>query len=141
MVSDQGITLTQTGWRGRLAHTLYGESIARAYALYGLWTLAMLAWGVRGLLQGDLLSAGFVVGAALLARTMWTGRDLVGALHLPGARIRGVVAHPPSGLKRGHFEVLLDWDGKPKRRLVMMPSTLSPGDFEAAHNVLREALP
>lgn len=140
-IAGDRILLERRGARGRVARALFGSSIRRARALYlllagGLAVAAVLAFRAESTGSGSFLT----VFAISLAGNVVMSRGLSASADISRADVLRVDAFPPRPpLTRGRFVVHFREDGKDRRRLILLPGSLSGGgaEYERAVALLR----
>jgi hypothetical protein len=143
IISADRLVLQREGARGAAAEVLVGGSVGRVLVIYVIVAVVLGVLGVKGLLEGDVTMGGVLCGFALyLTVGVLRSRGLSATPEIPLAsieRIEACAPRPP--LTRGYFVVHFRENGVPRKRLVMLPGSLSGGaqEFDRAQRVLERA--
>jgi hypothetical protein len=127
------IVLTREGATGQAAEVVTGNNIARPLTLYGLFTAGLAYVAYDCYLQANYGLTGFFgLLAVLLAYGILRSLNNSAQPVLARQHIQRVSFRPGlPGLTRPRFEVtFLDARGKQKKRLIMLPGSLSDGKAE-----------
>ncbi|GAB3832403.1 phosphoribosylaminoimidazolesuccinocarboxamide synthase [Hymenobacter jeollabukensis] len=141
-VLPDNIVLTREGAIGQAAEAVAGNNIARPLALYGLFTAGLAYLAYDYYLQANYgLTGFFSLLVVLLAYGILRSLNNSAQPVLDRKHIQRVSFRPGlPGLTRAHFEVtFLDARGKQKKRLIMLPGSLSDGkaETEKAVSIMR----
>ena len=142
-ITPQQIVLNRQGFGGNLAKLAYGESVLRLFVIYGALGVASLALGVWEFTRGNYIPGVLLcVLASLLLWNIIASRRNSAGTTIERSTVKSVDVHAPHPpLTRGYIAVHFLKDGKERKRLIMLPGTLSGGneEFEKAIMVMREA--
>jgi hypothetical protein len=142
LITPQQIILERQGALGKMSNQLFGNTIQRSLLIYGIFGVAVLAVGIWSVTKGDYVTAGFLglVGAIFLWNVFMSRNNSATAL-IERSAIRSVEAHPPHPpLTRGYFVIWFQENGKTRRRLIMLPGSMSGGneEYELALSIMRQ---
>jgi len=141
-ITEDRIVLAREGLRGVAAHGLVGSSVSRPLIVYSALAAFLAFGGVKLILQNQAVEGTLLcVGSLLLARAVFHSRGLSATPEIPLASVQRVEAkRPRPPLTRGHFVVHFTEVGQPRRRLIILPGSLSGGaaEFARASGVLTE---
>jgi hypothetical protein len=131
-ITDDQIILSRDGIGGNVAKVTVGNSISRILIIYGLASLLLWYYAFSQYHHGQMIEA--ILFGALGAYLAW---GIVRSLNNSAApvidrkAIRQVKFVSGSrGLTRSRFEVLFDESGRTKKRLILLPGSLSDGESE-----------
>ena len=128
-VTEDQIILTRNGIIGSVSKTVVGNNIARMLIIYGVVSVGLFYFAYDSFLNDKMIEAVFF---GLLASYLVYGS--IGSLHNSAAPIinrndiqavRFIKGIP--GLTRSRFEIDFNDQGKPKKRLILLPRSLSGG--------------
>lgn len=132
------IVLTRDGIIGNMSKVTVGSSIARILVIYGVIALIFLVLAFNSYNNGQIVICVFYAAAALyLFYGISTSVNNSAAPVIERNKIKSVTfkkAMP--GLTRGYFEILFDDNGKVRKRLIMLPGSLSGGAEETEKALL-----
>ena len=132
ILSDK-IVLTRDGIIGNLAKVTVGNTISRPLIIYGLFSIVLIYYAFDSFKKEDTVSAIFFMVIAVLfiygilrslnnSATPIIERQSIQRIKF----IKGLI-----GLTRTRFEVYFtDNNGKTKKRLIMLPGSLTGGQTE-----------
>lgn len=138
------IVLTRDGIRGNAAKVIVGNSISRILIIYGVISCGLFYFAYKSYTIGQLAQTIFfgILGVYLIfgiAKSMNNSSAPI----IERDKIRDVkFKRAIVGLTRSRFEVLFENEqGKVKKRLIMLPDSLSDGqnETEKALNIMTEA--
>jgi hypothetical protein len=138
------IVLSRDGIAGEIASVTVGNNIARILVIYGMMALGFLAIAIDGYRKG-ILAQQIVPGvlAVVLICSIVASRNNSAAPVIGRSRIRKVTFRKAiPGFTRSHFVVRFeDERGKLKKRLIMLPGSLTggPKETEKAVKIMTEA--
>ena len=132
IVTPEQIILTRKGIRGRMAKTVFGDSMKRALIISGLIAITFTVTGIwfwtnANYVMGSILG---ILGLTFILNTI-SSRNNSAAPVIERSTIRHIkvyVPHPP--LTRGGFAVYLNEQGKQKKRLILLPGSFQGGGKE-----------
>ena len=133
-ITDDRMVLSREGMRGVAAHALVGSSISRPLIVYVAVAAISAFSGVRSILDEQLVMGAFLCLFSLfLVHGIVRSRGLTAVPEILLSSIQRVEAHRPRPpLTRGYFVVHFLDNGLPRKRLVMLPGSLSGGGSEFA---------
>jgi hypothetical protein len=141
-ITEDRIVLAREGLRGVAAQGLVGSSVNRPLIIYSAVAAFLAFSGVRLILQQRAVEGALLcVASLLLARAVFRSRGLSATPEIPLASVQRVEAkRPRPPLTRGHFVVHFEEAGRPRKRLIILPGSLSGGtaEFNRAYGVLKE---
>ncbi|MCB9555253.1 MAG: hypothetical protein H6707_04060 [Deltaproteobacteria bacterium] len=136
------ILISREGSRGFLARLLVGNSIKRILVVYSFFGVVLLGVGSLFLMTDRLFEgAMLVLSAALLLRAVIKSRHNTAASEIAREDVIKIENHEPNeGLTRGYFTVHYQEKDAVKKRLIMLPGSLSKGtdEYQKAVNILRD---
>jgi hypothetical protein len=132
-VTQDQIILTRDGIAGNAAKVMVGNSISRILIIYGFLSLALVYFTYDSYLKGDIVAA-ILLGLSALylvngiiksinnsAKPIIDRKDITAVKFVKGS----------PGLTRSRFEVEFDEAGKRKKRLILLPGSMTSGQQEA----------
>ena len=142
-ITPQQVILDRQGARGEVAKTVFGNGIHRALAIYAVLGIFLLIFGVSMLAQGDEISSAiYILLGLMFLWNVFTSRSNSSASVIERSAIQSVDAHPPRPpFTRGYFSVWFMENGSKRRRLIILPGSLSSGneEYRKALAILQEA--
>lgn len=143
IITSEQIILKREGIRGTAAKRIHGDNIKRSlsmYAVIGTLAIALGTWmfTTRDYFPGAIL---FALGILLLWN-VFASRSNSAASVIERAAIVAVEAHSPRPpLTRGYFMLRFMENGKERKRLIMLPGTLSGGrqEYQRAFLAMQQA--
>jgi len=132
IITEKQIILKRKGVLARRADFLYDDSMVRVLVLYAILGVSALAAGVLLLVLGSWAAGTFVcVFGLFLLWNVYFSRNNSANPEIERSSIRSVEAHPPRRLiTRGYFTVRFLERGRERKRLIMMPGSISGGTAE-----------
>jgi hypothetical protein len=142
-ITADRIVLGREGLRGVAAQAWVGESsVGRPLMVYGALAALLALYGLRLVTQHQLaVGALLCIVALLLARAIVQSRGLSATPEIPRASIQRIEANRPRPLlTRGYFVVHFTEASQARKRLIILPGSLSGGkaEFEYACAVLKQ---
>jgi hypothetical protein len=131
-ITSEQIILSREGISGAAGRHIHGNNIHRSLAIYSLLVLFAAATAVWMLANGSYAFGGFIgiVGLFLLWNVL-SSRNNSAAPIIERAAVKSVEARAPRPpLTRGYFVVRFVENGKERKRLIMLPGSLSGGKKE-----------
>ena len=134
MTADR-IVLRREGASGGLATVVVGNSIWRILFVYGLMALSLVGFAVYLAAMGRFVLAVLpLVVAALLLRNVIKSRHFSAAPEILRDAIDNIEVHEPRpGATRGYFLVHFRIGDSLKKRIIMLPGSMSGGNEEFRH--------
>lgn len=127
------IVLTRTGVLGNIAELTSGNNIARPLIIYGICSIGLFYASAKGFMEGEVgTGAFFLIVGLLLVLGILKSIHNSGLPVIERSRIKAIEFKKaiPS-ITRAYFVVhFVNDQGKMKRRLIMLPGSLSGGDTE-----------
>jgi len=132
-VTEDQIILTRDGVIGNVAKVTVGNSISRILIIYGLISLGLIYFAYDSYLKGDtfatilfgLLGLYLIYGITKSLNNSATPiidrKDIKTTKFIKGT----------SGLSRSRFEIEFNEGGKIKKRLILLPGSMTGGQNEA----------
>jgi hypothetical protein len=143
IITAERLVLEREGVAGTAAGALVGGSVNRILVIYVVLTVVLAVLGLKHLLEGDVTMGGVLCGFALyLTVGVLRSRGLSATPEIRLSSIERIEpCKPRPPLTRGYFVVHFRENGVPRRRLVLLPGSLSGGgrEFEHARRVLERA--
>ncbi len=127
------IVLSRDGIIGNVANVTVGKSITRILILYGVITIGFLYVAIEGFRNGKMLEPIlFVLLGTYLVYGIFTSINNSATPIINRQKIKEIRFKKAfKGLSRSRFEVLFeDEKGKIKKRLIMLPRSITGGDRE-----------
>jgi hypothetical protein len=132
-ISDDKIVLTRDGIIGNVSKLTVGNSIQRTLAISGILSFVLFYSAYEGYRQGNSFEPVFyiLIGVVLIINILTSINNSATPI-IERTKIRSVHFKKAIwGLTRSRFEVLFeDENGKLKKRLIMLPGSLTGGDEE-----------
>jgi len=126
-----------------MAQRSVGDSISRVLVMYGVIGFALAALGVSLVANGSALQGAITGGfGGFLLWSVFASRNNSATPVIERSAIRRVEARPPRPpLARGYFVVTFEEGGKERRRLILLPGSMSGGraEYDKARDVLTAA--
>ena len=128
------IILTREGVAGESAKRFVGSSLVRPLFLYGLLSAFLLYKAYSSLTQKEYeLTAFFTVAGPWLLYGIVRSLNNSATPEILRSAIQKVIFKPAKpGLTRAYFEVFFTENGSNKKRLILLPGSLSNGSDETA---------
>ena len=128
------IVLTREGVAGEAAKRLAGSSIARPLVIYGLLSAFNLHNAWTSFLGKEYGFTFFFAGLSIwFLYSIFRSLNNSAAPEISRAAIQKIVFKPAKpGLTRAYFEVIFTENNHLKKRLILLPGSLSSGSTEAA---------
>ncbi len=128
-ITSERIILQRSGLLGAAAKQIHGNDIRRTLAIYALVGILAVVMAAKSLTDGSYLLGGFIgIAGLLLLWSVLSSRYNSGTPVVERSTIKSVVAHPPRPpVARGYFVVTFLENGRERRRLIMLPGSLSGG--------------
>lgn len=135
------IVLRREDVSGNLAATVFGSSVVRVLLIYGILSLSFIGFAICFAFNGQIWLAilPFLFSFVLL-RGILKSRHFSAIPEIPRDAIETIEIHEPCpGATRGYFLVHFRLGGTLKKRIIMLPGTMSGGtdEFKHALDVLR----
>jgi hypothetical protein len=131
-ITDDEIILSRDGIRGNVAKVTVGNSISRILVIYGIASMLLLLYAFSQYQHDHVIEAALfgALGAYLVSGIMRSlNNSAAPVIDRKAIRqvkfVRGV-----RGLTRSRFEVLFDERGRIKKRLILLPGSMSDGERE-----------
>ena len=143
-VMPDKIVLTRDGIRGNAAKVMVGNSISRILIIYGVISCGLFYFAYKSYTIGQIVQTIFFgfLGVFLLYGIVMSINNSSASI-IERNKIRNVIfKRAIVGLTRSRFEVLFENEqGKVKKRLIMLPDSLSDGqnETEKALKIMTEA--
>ena len=142
-ITPDRLLIARDGVRGVAARLVIGNSVTRVLLLYSVLALILLAVGLLFLLTARTVEGALMcLAAALLFRAVIRSRNNTAAPEISRAHIVSVEARGPrEGLTRAYFTVHYRDGTAIKKRLIMLPGSLSSGaaEYQKARQVFIDA--
>lgn len=132
-VTQDKIILTRDGIIGDAAKLTMGNNIARPLIIYGIITIGFLFFSVKGFKQQDNFAGSiFLIPGILLAFSIFKSWNNSAAPIILRSSIRNVeFKKAMPGATRSYFTIYFENEkGKIKKRLILLPGSLSNGTEE-----------
>jgi hypothetical protein len=132
MISPERLVLTRDGTTGKVAQFLYGRSIHRGLIIYGIIGTAVLIFGIWQIIEENYISGVFflLIGIYLFWNVIASWNNS-GLNQIERSTVQSIDIQPPKPpLTRGYFTINFTHNGKKRKRLVMLPGSLSGGEEE-----------
>lgn len=127
------LVLTRDGVLGNISNTVVGSSINRILIIYGFISVYLLYSAFNNYQSGQIISAViYTIISFLLIYGIITGINNSAVPIIERSKIKSVqLKDAILGLTRSRFEVFFEDDeGKIKKRLIMLPGSLTGGKIE-----------
>lgn len=137
------IVLTRDGVVGNVAKVTVGNNIARILIIYGAITVGLFYFGYEAYKNGQTLQPilfgliGLYLIYGIVSSLNNSATPIIDREKIKDVKLKKAV----KGLTRSRFEVLFeDENGKIKKRLIMLPGSLTNGqnETEKAVEIMRE---
>jgi len=142
-VTAKEIVLSRHGARGWLAQRMFGDSIRRVLFLRGIIGAGCLLAGIYSLAGQDFVTGVLLILVALYCvSSLVASRGFSAASVMPVDSVVSIETHPPRPpVTRGYFVVHSLQGDKKRKRIIILPGSLSGGsqEFEKAVSVLRQS--
>jgi hypothetical protein len=136
-VTEDKIILTRDGVVGNVSKVVVGNNILRILIIYGLLSSGLLFFAYNNYLNGDLFATALfgLLGLYLIigifkslnnSTTPVIERSDIRSLKF----IKGI-----TGVTRSRFEIEFDEAGKTKKRLILLPGSLTGGETETENAI------
>lgn len=132
VVSPDKLTLTREGEAGKAANFLYGKSVRRGLIIYEIIGILALFLGVW-----QIINQSYILGVILLLLGIYFFWNVIASWNNSGTNmiersaLQSIDIKPPKPpMTRGYFSVNFSYKGKKRRRLIMLPGSMSGGDEE-----------
>jgi hypothetical protein len=132
-VTEDKIILTRDGVVGNVSKVVVGNNISRILIIYGLLSPGVLFFAYNNYLKGDLFAAvlfgllGLYLIIGIFKSLNNSTTPVIERKDIRSTRlIKGT-----AGLTRSRFEIEFDEAGKTKKRLILLPGSLTGGQAEA----------
>lgn len=125
-VTEDQLKLYRSGPRGQLSQGMFGNTMIRAYLLYGLMILTTVLSAItRFQAHENLIGSLLVVFALVLLIFLFRTRHQTATSVLLKETITSVqYVKAKPGLTRAHFLVHFVHNNKTKKRLILLPGSL-----------------
>ena len=127
------IVLTRHGFAGDVANVTMGNNIARPLIIYTLISIGLIFLGIKDYNEGQSITAFlFIVSALFLIFAIIKSLNNSTTPVIDRKKIKNIEFKKAAlGLTRSYFIVRFQSDGgKIKRRLILLPGSLSDGKIE-----------
>lgn len=142
-VTRERLVLTRSGLTGNAARGLIGNSKIRVLVLYGIVGISALVYAVIMILSENYGQAAlFGLIGVYLGYNVFASLNNSATPEIERSEVENIVIHPPRPpLTRAYFVVHFLRDGKSKKRLILLPGSMSGGsnEYENALTILRDA--
>lgn len=125
------IVLTRTGVLGSMAEITVGKNITRPLIIYGICSIGLFYSSIKGFMEGEIVpGVFFLVVSLLLVFGILRSLHNSGTPVIERSKIKEIeFKKAVHGITRAYFIVHFENEmGKLKRRLIMLPGSLSGGD-------------
>lgn len=143
IITAERIVLERQGIRGTAAKGIYGNTINRALIIYGVLGMFALVAGSWLLANKSYVSGGALCLVSVCCLwNVFVSRNNSATAVIERSTIQSVEAHAPRPpLTRGYFLVRFLEKGEERRRLIMLPGSMSHGneEYHRALSAMREA--
>jgi hypothetical protein len=133
-ILDDKIILTRDGIIGNVAKVTVGNGIVRILSIYGLIAIGLFYFAYNSYQKGNKFEPFFftIIGSYLIYGILTSYNNSAEPI-IERGKIKSVkFKQAIKGLTRSRFEIKFeDNSGKIKKRLVMLPGSLSNGDSES----------
>lgn len=141
-VTADKIILTRDGVIGNISRVTVGTNVTRILIIYGLLSIGLIYFAYDGYVKGDTTTTIFfgLIGVYLIYGIIKSRNNSATPI-IERKEIKSVTYNSgTSGLTRPRFEVEFNDNGQVKKRLIMLPGTLTGGQSEAekAVQIMRE---
>ncbi len=133
-ISPDKIVLTRDGVVGNMAKIMVGSNISRILIIYGLLSTGLIYIAYSSLQEGQTVAAVLfgILGIYLIYGILTSLNNSAAPIVERHSIKRLDFKKGVAGLTRSRFEVIFeDPNGKLKKRLIMLPGTLTGGKKEA----------
>lgn len=142
-ITQDKIILSRDGFAGNVSEVIVGNKISRILIIYGLISAFLIYTAYDDYSKNNFFSACFYFSLALLLiYGIFKSINNSASPIIERNRIKKVEFKKAIvGLTRSRFEILFeDNNGKPKKRLVLLPGSLSNGEEETqkALSIMKE---
>jgi hypothetical protein len=132
IVSPGKLELIRQGAVGKAANFMYGKSIRRGLFIYGVLGIIALIFGIWQLIDKSYIGGVLlcVIGAYFFWNVIasWNNSALN---QIERSTVQSIDINPPNPpFTRGYFVIHFEYQGKMRKRLVMLPGTVSGGSEE-----------
>jgi hypothetical protein len=136
-ITQDGIILTRDGVLGNVAKLTVGNNIARILIIYGVLSVGLLYFAYDNFSHGQFLPATFfgLFGLYLIYGTVTSMNNSATPIIERKDIKRVIFKKAIPGLTRSRFEVEFNENGKIKKRLILLPSSLTGGQDETTKAV------
>lgn len=137
-ILEDKIVLTRDVTVGSLSKVVVGNSIVKILTLYGIISIGLFYFAYHGYQKGNkfefifytLIGIYFIYG--IITSLNNSAEPIIDREKIKSVKFKRAI----KGLTRSRFEVKFeDKNGKIKKRLIMLPGSLSDGDSESKHAV------
>ena len=137
-ILPDSIVLTREGDLGAISEIAVGRRILRTLIIYAVIALAMLYFAFEGYQNGEMLRpilfsllSGYLIYGIIISR------NVSAASEISRDKIKKILFKKGiKGLTRARFEVFFENEnGKIKKRLIMLPGSLSEGEEETSRAI------
>lgn len=137
------VVLTRDGVVGNVAKVTVGNNIVRIHIIYGAITVGLFYFGYEAFINGQTLQPilfgliGLYLIYGIVSSLNNSATSIINREKIKDVKLKKAF----KGLTRSRFEVLFeDENGKIKKRLIMLPSSLTDGqnETEKAVEIMRE---
>ena len=141
-VTEDQIILTRDGVIGSVAKVTVGNNISRILIIYGLITLGLIYFAYDSCLKGDTFTTilfgllGLYLINGIFKSLNNSATPIIDRKDIKTTKfIKGT-----SGLTRSRFEIEFNEYGKTKKRLILLPGSLTGGqdETEKAVEIMKE---
>ncbi len=131
-ITETEILLTREGVRGGVSQAIYGDSIIRALVVRSVLGIGALAYGASLLASANHFRGSlFCVLGVFCFWNVIVNRKYSAAPVIEHSSIRDVQAHAPRPpMTRGYFTVYFGEQGRERKRLIMLASSVDGGGVE-----------
>ena len=128
------IVIRREGTAGGLAILLAGNSITRVLFVYGIMAVSLIGLAIYLAVSGHFLLTGLaLVWAAVILRGVVRSRHFSAIAEIPRNAIESIEVHEPRLATRGYFLVYFRLGDAVKKRIIMLPGSMSGGSAEFQH--------
>ncbi len=137
IVTEDRIVLTREGMRGAAAQAVIGRAVVRPLIIYGVLAAILAFNGIRSILDEQVVMGGLLcLGSLFLVQGVVRSRGLSAVPEVPLSSVQRVEPRPPRPpLTRGYFVVHFLENDRPRKRLIILPGSLSSSSREFAKAV------
>lgn len=132
-ITDDRLILTRDGVTGNFSKVVVGNRITRILAIYGCLSIALLYFAYDSYAHGDRATTWLLGFTALylvygiVKSRKYSATPIIERKDIQRVTYNGGIP----GLTRPRFEVEFNDNGEWRKRLIMLPGTLSGGQSEA----------